>query len=72
MIEIINQIKGSMIMTNSKIQLDIVGLASVPHHSLFEYKKNQIIGKSINRNNNRNIRFKYTLFFFILKYRIIS
>ena len=69
MIEIINQIKGSMIMTNSKIQLNIVGLASVPHHSLFEYKKNQVIGKDIETNNNRNIRFKYTLLdFFILKH----
>ena len=51
-----NQIKGSINKINSIIQLRILGQASVHQHSLFEYKKSQIIGRDKNTSNNRNIR----------------
>jgi hypothetical protein len=51
-----NQNKGSTYRINSIIQLRTVGQASVPHPSLFKYKKNQIIGRDKNTSNNRNIR----------------
>ena len=51
-----NQIKGSINKINSIIQLCVLGQASVHQHSLFKYKKNQIIGRDKNTSNNRNIR----------------
>jgi hypothetical protein len=51
-----SQNRGSTNMVKSIIQLRIFGQASIPHPSLFKYKKNQTIGKDIETNNNRNIR----------------
>ena len=51
-----SQNRGSTNMAKSIIQLRILGQASVHQHSLFKYKKNQIIGRDKNTSNNRNIR----------------